>query len=248
MTEVAPPDVILLRSAEDPDPYVQALGDAGFRAVCQSVLDFRFPADEILLERLRHETEYGGLIATSPRAARALRRVFDESGTLHTEWEGMPAYVVGPKTAERFRDLSFDVQGADTGTAEELVSLLRDTELPPSPLLFLAGNRRRDALPDGLRDAGISFEEEIVYETHPRTDLTLPPSDGETWLVFYSPSGLKAMHASEVETLEEYRVATIGPTTAAELHDAGVEVNAVAEVPSPRGVADAVIGASSKTE
>jgi uroporphyrinogen-III synthase len=247
MTEVSPPDVILLRSAEDPDPYVQAFADVGFRAVCRSVLDFHFPADEILLQRLRHPDDYGGLIATSPRAARALRRVFDESGTLHADWEGTPVYVVGPKTAERFRDLSFEVRGADTGSAEELVSLLADAE-PPSSLLFLAGSRRRDTLPEGLRDAEISFEEEIVYETHPRTDLTLPPSDGETWLVFYSPSGLEALQASAVENLDEYRVATIGPTTAADLYDAGVDVDAVADMPSPEGVTDAVIGASSTAE
>jgi len=115
-------------------------------------------------------------------------------------------------------------------------------------LLFLAGNRRREALPDGLEAAGISFEEEIVYETRPRTDLTLPPSDGETWLVFYSPSGLEALYASEVTTVAEYRIATIGPTTAAELQDAGLEVDAVADVPSPRGVTDAVVGASGTTE
>jgi uroporphyrinogen-III synthase len=246
MTEVSPPDVILLRSAEDPDPYVEALSDVGFRAVCRPVLEFHFPADEILKERLRHPADYGGLVATSPRAARALRRVFDTSGTLHAEWEGKPAYVVGPKTAERFRDLSFEVHGADTGNAEELVSLLTDTE-PPSSLLFLAGNRRRDTLPDGLQAAGISFQEEIVYETRPRADLTLPPSDSETWLVFYSPSGLEALYASEVKNVAEYRLAAIGPTTAAELHDAGLEVDAVADVPTPRGVADAVVGASGAT-
>lgn len=242
MTEVSPPDVILLRSPEDPDPYVDALADAGFRAVCRPVLDFHFPADGILHERLRSPAEYEGLIATSPRAARALRRVFDANGTLHAEWEGTPVYVVGPKTAERFRDLSFDVRGADTGNAEELVSVLADAD-PSSPLLFLSGDRRRDTLPEGLRAAGISFTEEVVYETRPRTDLTLPPSDGETWLVFFSPSGLEALRASGVEALAEYRIATIGPTTAAELQDDGVEVEAVADVPSAGGVADAVIGA-----
>ncbi|PSQ95812.1 MAG: uroporphyrinogen-III synthase [Bacteroidetes bacterium SW_9_63_38] len=243
MTEVSPPDVILLRSAEDPDPYVHALADVGFRGVCQPVLDFNFPADEILLDRLQHPAEYGGVIATSPRAAWALRRVFDTSGTLHAEWEGMPVYVAGPKTADRFRDLGFDVHGADTGSAEELLSLLTDAE-PSSSLLFLAGNRRREVLPDGLQDAGISFEEEIVYETHPRADLTLPPSDGETWLVFYSPSGLEALYASEITNVSEYLIAAIGPTTAAELHDAGLEVDAVASVPSPEGVVDAVVGAA----
>jgi uroporphyrinogen-III synthase len=239
MTEVAPPDVILLRSADEPDPYVEALGEAGLRGVCRPVLGFEFPADEALRRRLQDRARYEGVVATSPRAAFALWRIFDPDGTLHTTWEAAPAYVVGPKTAEQFRDLSFDVRGSGTGSAEALVALLRE-ERPSGRLLFLSGNRRRDTLPDGLRAADIPFDEEMVYETQPRTDLTLPPADGQTWLVFFSPSGLEALECSEVGGLQDYHIAAIGPTTAAELQEAGLPVDAVADVPSPESLAAAI--------
>lgn len=243
MTEVSPPDVILLRAPDEPDPYVRALSEIGLRAVCRPVLSFVFPADEALRERLHNRAHYGGVVATSPRAARAVRRVFDERGTLHAKWEDAPAFVVGPKTADRFRDLGFDVRGEETGSAEALVSVIAD-QRPEEPLLFLAGDRRRDTLPEGLVAANVSFEEEVVYETHPRTDLTLPPAANDSWLVFFSPSGLEALQASDAGSIGAYRVATIGPTTAADLREKGVEVDAVSELPSPKGVVEALSQAS----
>lgn len=246
MTEVSPPDAILLRFADEPDPYVRALSEIGLRAVCRPVLSFDFPADAQLLSRLQNRGHYGGIVATSPRAARAVRRVFDETGTIHAQWEGAPTYVVGPKTADRFHDLGFDVRGEDTGDAEALVSFITD-QAPEAPLLFLSGDRRRDTLPAGLGDADIPFEEQVVYITRPRDDLTLPPGSKDCWLVFFSPSGLEAVRKSEAGPLEEYRLATIGPTTAADLQKEGLDIEAVSSIPSPDGLAHALSQAPSTT-
>jgi len=239
-TEVAPPDIILLRSAEAPDPYVRAFEKVGVRAVCKPVLAFDFPNEEALRHRLRSPERYGGVVATSPRVGRALHRVFDDEGTVHTAWEGRSAYAVGPKTADELRELAFEVEGEDTGSAAALADRIAETG-PPGPLLFLSGNRRRDDLPDGLRESGIDFEELVVYETRARTDLSLPPPGDETWLVFFSPSGLEAAQQAGVGGLTEYRLATIGPTTAAALEEAGLTPEAVAETPSPEGVVDAIL-------
>lgn len=241
-TEVSPPDVILLRSSEDPDPYVGAFEAVGIRAVCKPVLTFEFPNEEALRNRLRTPDRYGGLVATSPRVGWALHRVFDDEGTTHTQWEGRTAYAVGPKTADEFRALSFDVQAEEAGTAAELATEIADTN-PQTPLLFLCGNRRMDALPNGLREAGIDFEELVVYETRARTDLSLPPPGEETWLSFFSPSGLEAVQQAEMGPLDEYRYAAIGPTTASALQETGITVEAVAESPTPEALVDAVLRA-----
>jgi uroporphyrinogen-III synthase len=238
MTEIAPPDVILLRTADDPDPYVHAFSTAGLRAVCRPVLDFAFPNDATLRARLQERDRYGGLVATSPRAGRAVRRVFDADGTAHAAWEGAPAYVVGPKTAERFRALGFDVRGQESGNADVLASWIAEAGVE-QPLLFLSGNRRRDILPEGLRNAGIAFEEQVVYETLTRNELSLPPPSDGTWLVFFSPSGLEAARTADA-ALDEYRCAAIGPTTAAALEEQGRSVQAVAESPSPEGLLTAI--------
>jgi uroporphyrinogen-III synthase len=241
-TEVSPPDVILLRSPEDPDPYVRAFEEVGVRAVCKPVLAFDFPNEESLRTRLRSPDRYGGIVATSPRVGRALHRVFDDEGTVHTAWEGRPAYAVGPKTADELRELAFDVAGEDTGTAAALASRIAEDQ-PQEPLLFLSGNRRRDDLPDGLRAANIDFEELVVYETQARTDLSLPPPADESWLAFFSPSGLAAVQQATEGPLSSYRLAAIGPTTAASLEDAGLSPAAVADTPSPDGLVDAILSA-----
>ncbi len=241
----SPADVILLRSGNEPDRYVQAFAEVGLRARCEPVLRFAFPHDEELRDRLRWRRRYAGIIVTSPRAARALRRVFDDLGTLHARWEGTPAYVVGPKTGERLRDLGFEVSGDETGNAAALVDLIAEQELS-RPLLFLSGNRRRDELPDGLRTAGVAFEEQVVYETHFRSDLTLPPAKPGLWVVFFSPSGLEAVRRAEVGPLSGYRCAAIGPTTAETLRDRGLPVEAVAETPSPEGLVAVIEAASSE--
>lgn len=241
-TEVSPPDVILLRSADDPDPYVRAFEEVGFRAVCQPVLAFDFPNEGPLRERLRTPERYGGVVATSPRVGWALHRVFDDEGTTHTRWEGRPAYAVGPKTADELRALSFDVQGEEAGTAANLAGHIAEAD-PETPLLFLCGNRRRDDLPDGLRAAGVGYEELVVYETRTRTDLSLPPPAEETWLAFFSPSGLEAVRRADTGPLEEYRCAAIGPTTASALEENGLTADAVASSPTPEGLVDAILGA-----
>lgn len=238
MTETASPDVILLRAANDPDPYVRVFQDAGAQAVCRPVLAFAFPNDDQLRAHLRQRERYNGIVATSPRVGRALRRVFDADGTLHAAWKTAPAYVVGPKTAERLRALGFDVRGEETGSARALVDWMA-AHPPEGPLLFLSGNRRRDVLPDGLRAEDIAFEEQVVYETHTRNDLSLPGATAETWLVFFSPSGLEAVRAADVN-LDAYRCAAIGPTTAGALRTEGFTVDAVASTPSPKGLLNAI--------
>lgn len=243
MTEPRGPDVLLLRSAKDPDPYVQAFGEEGLEAECRPVLRFEFVDARALRPILQQCSRYAGVIATSPRAAQALRKVFDGDGTLHSQWKGTPAYVVGPKTGDRFRALGFDVRGEDTGSAKALAELLVD-EAPGTPLLFLSGNRRRDTLPSGLDAAGIPFEEQVVYETLLRTDITLPPPRRGCWLAIFSPSGLEAVKKADVGSLGEYRCAAIGPTTADFLREEGLQVRAVAETPSPQGLVQAITTAS----
>lgn len=232
-------DVILLRSADEPDPYVEAFRETGLRATCVPVLTFRFPNQRQLERRLEERDRYAGLIATSPRVAEALDRAFATNDELSTLWGGAPAYVVGPKTAERLRNAGLRPRGMDAGTAEALADQIVE-EAPNGLLLFLSGNRRRDVLPNRLEASEIPFDELTVYETRTRSSLDLPTAEGRTWLSFFSPSGLEAVQTAPDVDVAPYCVAAIGPTTAATLEDEGVSVEAVAPEPSPDGLAKAI--------
>ncbi|MFB6279054.1 MAG: uroporphyrinogen-III synthase, partial [Salinibacter sp.] len=66
------PDVVLLRSADEPDRYLAAFRQAGMQAVCEPVLTFAFPSQEALADHLKAPDRYAALIATSPRVGTAL--------------------------------------------------------------------------------------------------------------------------------------------------------------------------------
>jgi uroporphyrinogen-III synthase len=233
-------DVILLRSEDEGDDrYVSAFAQAGLRAVCEPVLTFDFPNQSALRERLELRDQHAAIVATSPRIGAALERLFADHEDLARLWEGAPAYAVGPKTAQRLQEVGVEPRGAEAGDAEALASRIIE-EAPSAPLLFLCGNRRRDTLPNRLRAADVPFEEVVVYETRLRQDLTLPPSDGSPWLVFFSPSGLEAVEQSDSVDLSAYRLATIGPTTGSALEEGGHSVAAVADEPSPKGLVSAI--------
>lgn len=240
-------DVILLRSADDPDPYRATFSQAGLRAACEPVLSFVFPNQDALRKRLRRRKQYAGIVATSPRVAGALDRAFSAEAELAEAWRGAPAYAVGPKTAGRLREVDLQPRGEEAGTAEALAQRIVDNG-PAAPLLFLCGNRRRDTLPDQLVEAGVPFEEQMVYETRTRSTLDLPSPAGETWLVFFSPSGLEAVQQAASVDPSAYRVAAIGPTTAGALEDAGLVVDAVAAAPAPDELVAAITAAREQGE
>lgn len=233
------PDVVLLRRERPPDRYVEAFADAQKTATCVPVLVFRFPHADALKQCLATPDAYDALVATSPRAVAAVKRVFEADSALHDAWRGRRAVAVGPATAEAWQALGLRPTGQTSGSAEALVNVVA-AHAPQKPLLFLSGNRRRDTLPEGLATRGIAFDEQEAYVTCTRTDLALPgPATPPRWLVFFSPSGLEAVQHSGAD-LTAYRIAAIGPTTAGALTDASVTVDAVASTPSPSGLVTAL--------
>ncbi len=227
--------IVLLRTARGaPDPFVAAFEAVGFEAVCVPSLRFEFVDGEALAERLRQPGRYGGLVLTSPRAAEAVRR----AGELPEAWRERPAFAVGPATGEAARALGLEATGEGAGTAAALAAVI-GAEPPTKPLLFLAGDRRRDDLPEALDAARIPFEEVTVYRT-----LLLPvrlPEPAPEWTAFFSPSGVEAALASAGFPWNSLRTAAIGPTTAAALRAAGHPPEAVAAHPTPEALAAAVL-------
>ena len=229
------PRVVLLRERSGtPDLYEDALQRAGFQAESIAVLEYRFVNGDPLRASLS-DTRFGVLALTSPRAADALARIGLPEG-----WAGRTAWVVGEETARRAAALGLRPRGAESGSAEALVARLAQHP-PEMPVLFVCGNRRRAALPNGLRAHGIAFEEVVAYETALRSPPLLS-GQAPSVIVFFSPSGVEAAQADPDFPWTARRIA-IGPTTASALAGAGHPAHAVAAVPTPAGVAVAVRGA-----
>jgi len=231
--------VVLFRSRDEPDPYEEALREAGFACSSIPVLRFEFVHEEELRHALEHPRNHGGLIVTSPRAVEAMAKAMTWLPTENVSWHARPVFVVGPSTASELRQIGFEPIGEESGSAAVLAQTILHHQFE-KPLLYLCGSRRRDELPTCLRENNIDFIELCVYRSMERADLALSSQPVPYWVVFFSPSGVEAVQRDAGWDLRDVRVAAIGSTTADALRSTGVEVHAIASEPTPEAVAHAV--------
>lgn len=163
--------------------------------------------------------------------------------------------AVGPATAER---LARDVRPPDfvpreakgEALATEIAPLVRGRRV----LLPRAADGRRE-LPEGLVAAGAILTAPDGYRTVAAPEETLRPLAG--WIArgevdaiaFASPSAVKAVAGAlgaEHIALRRVLLAAIGPTTAAALRDAGLEVGAMPAEHTAPALADAIAATLAK--
>lgn len=100
-------------------------------------------------------------------------------------------------------------------------------------ITFCCGNIRRDELPDMLRNAGITVNEIVVYETH---ETPKPLSGTYDGIMFFSPSSVRSFFTSNALPANTICFA-IGHTTGAALQ----ERTASNVVTSPEASVDALL-------
>lgn len=79
----------------------------------------------------------------------------------------LPAWCVGPRTAQAARDAGFTTLHVAGGDAQSLLALLQRMA-PPGPLLHLRGQHAARAIASDLRAAGIAAREQVVYDQEAR--------------------------------------------------------------------------------
>ncbi|KAI8994803.1 tetrapyrrole biosynthesis, uroporphyrinogen III synthase [Pilobolus umbonatus] len=194
-----------------------------------------------------------GLILTSQRSVEAINKAYCLLGQLDNtvleQWSTLPVYIVGQQTANALSQLPLF-----SSTHHKWLVAPRAAELIPpmiekmkvmgkeDRMLFLAGDKRRDLIPQALSKADIPFLELQTYATccHPNLQDSLSkirfnPSD---WCLYFSPSGVKFI-LSVNPWLQEYlftsdhapKIAAIGPTTADYIHEIGGDVHVIADEP-----------------
>jgi uroporphyrinogen-III synthase len=115
-------------------------------------------------------------------------------------------FCVGEKTRRALEDSGFSVN-ASFDNAKALGSYLIDAEW--NDFDFFCGDRRLDALPQRLQEAGIAFCERVVYSTQNHSEKIETPIQG---ILFFSPSGVESF--LEKNTLDGQPCFCIGSTTA----------------------------------
>jgi uroporphyrinogen-III synthase len=129
--------------------------------------------------------------------------------------EIIAVYCIEGTTEREVKRLMPDVPVlASRPYAAELVrDMVQQYSSSLAPLLFFCGDQRMPTIPEGLRQAGIDFEERVVYHTIACPERTDADYDG---ILFFSPSAVYSFFS--LNTLPEHTVAfAIGNTTAGAL-------------------------------
>ncbi|KAG0172369.1 hypothetical protein DFQ28_004746 [Apophysomyces sp. BC1034] len=225
---------------EPEDEYEAQFREHGYSPEFIPVLDHHcasLPELRLILESGPSGQGITGVIVTSQRAVETLAKASERvnKGLWHT----VSAYVVGPTTAECLRqlDLFGDYVVADKATA--LCNQMERIQFD-GQLLFLAGDKRREVIPNWLAGAKIPFKEIRTYATcaHPRLSDRLteaaPNVQKSDWTVYFSPSGINYIQQANPVLADQFfntKVAAIGPTTADHLVSLGIKVDVIASRP-----------------
>lgn len=230
---------VLTRDAADVGPYAAALAPLGLEVVAMPVTTIVAPADPGALRRALIAGPFDGVVVTSRRVAAALAEAAGACGV------PLPAvWAVGEATRAAL---------AGAGIAARCIVGVRDgAELGRA--LVAAGPRQRALVPraeDGreelvatLRAAGWDVAEVIAYRTvaiaatdpaRARGAALLATGEAAVCCVF-APSQVAALGGA-VSAATGW--VAIGETTAAALRAAGAGRVAVADAPTPEGIAKA---------
>lgn len=224
------------------------------------IQDFRNVLDTIpgYLNTINH------IIITSQRTVESLNEAIIP--TLTSEQKSVlfskTVYTVGPATANFIRRSGFiNVRGGeDAGNGSVLADIIIDdlkTDVkarPPSELLFLVGEIRRDIIPKKLNSKGIKVREVVTYKTEELSDgfnrfiqAIKPRNEGEislNWVVVFSPQGTREItqYLSDNGRPKgsHLRVASIGPTTKKYLDDNDIISDVVSPKPDSKSLLDAI--------
>ncbi|KAG8893487.1 hypothetical protein FRC01_013560 [Tulasnella sp. 417] len=285
--------VLLLKSPtasvdSKPDKYISVFSKRNIYAENVPVLEHSFVEVARLKELITTgpQDAFSGVIVTSGRAAEAWSNAvesMDPGDSLDaSSWNKTPFYVVGQKTAdtlmasvsarpEFYPSPDCVLGAAEAGSGEKLASFIidhlsNDPHRSSAPLLYLTGDKNRDAIQTTLSDANIAVHPHQVYRTAARVNLateirdavsTLPKDITDIWIAFFAPSSAAmalpvldqvlslptSTHSDKRQDLSPARFAAIGKTTSTYLQEEHVprfQVDAVANSPTAEELAKAI--------
>ncbi len=247
---------VLTRDPVDAQAYASALAPLGLSVVAMPVTRTAPPADRDALARTLAEGEFAAIVVASPRAAHELARALAGVAGTRTAMPAVPAvWAVGPAT-KRALDIAKLPAHLPAGVrdgAELARTLVATHQLAGRRVLVPRAEEGRVDIREILRAAGAEVVDVIAYRT-----LAVAPDDpalaegaellvrgGAAICAVFAPSQVRALAATMAARDHELAAlvtgfCAIGETTAAALREAGVRDVAIAEVPTPEGMARAV--------
>jgi uroporphyrinogen-III synthase len=248
---------VITRELDAAAPYVAALATLGLEAIALPVTCTAPAGDPAELVRALARGGHAAIIVASARAAAALAAAL---GELEAERPGAAApapatralaevWAVGPATARALADagIAARVPAGVRDAASLARAMLAERALVGQRVLVPRAEGGRDEAIALLHDAGVEVEAVVAYRTVPADagDPVLAAGlaalrSGAAVCAVFAPSQVAALDAVFGIRRIAAPFAAIGETTAAALRAAGAGAVAVAEAPTPEGLAKAV--------
>lgn len=250
------PTAVLTRDPVDAQAYASVLAPLGLDVVAMPVTRTEPPADRDALARALDQGDYAAIVVASPRAVHELARAVGSLAGIRTTLPELPdVWAVGPAT-KRALDIARLPAQLPAGVRDgvELARhLVASRSLAGKRVLVPRAEEGRSDIREILRAAGAEVVDVVAYRT-----VALAPddpllADGADLLVrgaadvcaVFAPSQVSALAAAigargHALSALITRFCAIGETTAGALRAAGVAEVAVADAPTPEGMARAV--------
>jgi uroporphyrinogen-III synthase len=238
------PYAVITRDVDGGSPYAAILAEAlGLEAVMMPLTQTSPPDDPNELVRAMERGGYQAIICASRHAAGAIIRAKG-----HTPVPEV--WAVGPATARVLADAHLSPILPETARdgASLVRALLLQRDLAGKRVLVPRAEDGRDEGIAMLREAGVIVDDIVAYKTlavaadapEIARGLEVLANGQAAVCCVFAPSQVAALDALIGVRKIETRYAAIGETTAEALRDAGAEVIAIAETPTPEGIAKAV--------
>jgi len=239
---------VITREIDAASPYAAALAGLGLEALAMPVTCTAPAGDPEELARAVARGGYAAIVVASARAAAALAEAVRASGAgdavLAEVW------AVGPATARALAaaGIAAHVPDGARDAASLAQALVAERAVAGRCVLVPRAEGGRDEAIAALRAAGAEVEAVVAYRTVPvaaddpglAAGLAALRGGAVGVCAVFAPSQVAALDALfEIRRIAA-PFAAIGETTAAALRAAGAGVVAVAEAPTPEGLAKAV--------
>ena len=244
---------VLLIRANRNDRDKEVLASRGFDVIVEPYLQIAQidnpEGAARLLNALKSEADW--LVVTSVNALHYWSNQVEENSIAATigARPELRIAAIGDTTATAVRNLGArEVVTPDEGTSRVLADVLG--EYRPGIIVLPSGSISMRSIPDTLTPRGFTVLEETFY----RIDVVdEPPSTADSLtghgvdvVVFRSPSAVRAFKHFHQSIPEPVLLVASGPTTAAEILEAGWQTDATATNSSAEALADAVARAVEK--
>lgn len=245
MSGLAGKRIIVTRPVERAASLMDRIRDAGAHAVLYPTIIIGPPHDwSPIDDALRSLDHYDWLVFTSPAAVRAAFHRAREIGILPDAWRAVRIGAVGPATASTVLTFGREVDVVPVrAIGAAMVEAVPDVH--GGRFLFVRGDLALEDAPAAVRARGGIVDEVQAYVTCVHTGI-----DGKAFallcdcdaITFTSPSTLRGFlnALGPREWPVRAAIVTIGPTTSAAVHAAGLTVMAEATEHSEDGLMNAL--------